>query len=125
MLTDDPTIRRVNRRVFSADVPTDVISIAYPPLPGDPGQYSADVVVNVQRAVDYVAGQSAIRRDRMRKRRWTADSELALYIAHGIDHLTGADDAAYADRRRMRGRELRWLRKASEAGLLQGLIKRT
>ena len=40
---------------------------------------------------------------------WSAGHELALYIAHGLDHLSGADDATYEGYRTMRRRELRWL----------------
>ncbi|MBQ3810327.1 MAG: hypothetical protein II839_05855, partial [Kiritimatiellae bacterium] len=41
--------------------------------------------------------------------RWNADAELALYLAHGFDHLAGSDDATAAGYRAMRRRELRWL----------------
>ena len=45
--------------------------------------------------------------------------ELALYLAHGLDHLAGRDDAAPAERRAMRRRENGWL--AAEAGAWAGL----
>ena len=35
--------------------------------------------------------------------------ELALYLAHGLDHLAGADDDVPARRRAMRRRETAWL----------------
>jgi ssRNA-specific RNase YbeY (16S rRNA maturation enzyme) len=38
-----------------------------------------------------------------------ADAELALYIAHGFDHLSGADDNTPARRAAMRRTEMRWL----------------
>ena len=42
--------------------------------------------------------------------------ELALYIAHGCDHLAGEDDTTPAQRQRMRKRELRWLREVQKHG---------
>ena len=49
----------------------------------------------------------------------TADRELALYLAHGCDHLTGADDATPAGRARMRRRELGWLRELALTRLIR------
>jgi ssRNA-specific RNase YbeY (16S rRNA maturation enzyme) len=37
------------------------------------------------------------------------NAELALYIAHGFDHLSGADDDTPARRAAMRRTEMRWL----------------
>jgi len=52
------------------------------------------------------------------------DRELALYLAHGCDHLAGADDATPRQRAAMRRRELRWLRAAAHADLLMGLFSK-
>lgn len=73
--------------------------------------HSAEVFVNVERAV--LLGESS--------KKWSASKELALYIAHGCDHLiTGEDDAQADERKRMRGRELRWLKEIDEADELFG-----
>ena len=59
----------------------------------------------------YVMGKAA-RRVAHRWRGWSPDNELLLYVAHGMDHLSGADDADDADDAgymRMRRRELRWM----------------
>lgn len=101
ILTDDAAMREANSRTFGKAGTTDVISCRYEPLPGEKGG-AADIFVNVQRA----------REEGGRRPRWSADRELALYLAHGIDHLSGADDATPAQRQRMRRRELGWLRKA-------------
>ena len=45
-----------------------------------------------------------------------------VVIAHGIDHLSGADDATPRERRRMHRRELRWLERAHQLGLLGTLL---
>ena len=92
------------------DEVTDVLSFDYAPLPGETDTPSAEIVVNVERA------------RRVGPRYGGVDRELALYIAHGCNHLTGADDSTIRDRERMRRRERRWLTAARENGLLEGLI---
>ena len=53
---------------------------------------------------------------------WGASSELGLYIAHGCDHLSGAEDYDRPGRERMRRRELRWLQQARAGGLLEDMV---
>lgn len=111
MLTDDDGIRAVNSALFDRHRPTDVISIAYASGPHAGGQ-SAEVFVNVERALA-VARRAA-----------RASAELALYIAHGIDHLAGAVDRTPAQRRRMLTRESAWLRRAAADGVpVDGLVQ--
>jgi rRNA maturation RNase YbeY len=104
-----------HRAVFGDDDPTDVITMTYAPMPGMDVGASGELVVNIERAVE-----EGTRRSR---NGWTPAHELALYIAHGVDHLTGADDANPADRRRMRARELTWVRSAERRGLLRNLLR--
>jgi rRNA maturation RNase YbeY len=110
VLTDDTKMRRVNRGTFGRDETTDVISCSYTPIPGatDPG---ADVFINVEQAVSLGTGRGG----------WSPSRELALYLAHGIDHLAGAEDRNAVERRRMRTRELRWLREAGK-DRIDGLV---
>ena len=100
-LLDDAGIAPVNAAVMAHDGPTDVITQRYEPVPGEPSGLIGELFVNVEQA----------RRAAPRRAGWSADRELALYLAHGFDHLTGADDRAPADRARMRRRELGWLRR--------------
>jgi len=109
-LTNDSGIHAVNRTFLNHDYPTDVISFSYKPMPGESGAISGEIVVNVELAI------------RLGKHFKGAERELALYIAHGCDHLTGADDATGSQRRRMRARELRWVKAAEKQGLLEGLL---
>ncbi|MDD4101852.1 MAG: rRNA maturation RNase YbeY [Kiritimatiellae bacterium] len=102
-LLDNAGIVPVNQAVMRHAEATDVITQRYEPLPGEPAGLIGEIFVNVERAC----------RAAPRRRGWSADRELALYLAHGIDHLTGADDRAPAGRARMRRRELAWLRKLS------------
>ena len=112
VLNSDSGIRSVNRTFLNHDYPTDVISFSYRPVPGEVESISGEIVVNVELAI------------RLGKRFKGAERELALYIAHGCDHLAGADDATGPQRRRMRARELRWVSDAAKKGLLEGLLKR-
>jgi len=87
---------------------TDVLSFAYAPLPPLTA-WQGEVIVNLDRA--RAAGP---------RHRGIA-YELALYIAHGCQHLSGADDATPAQRRTMRRIETAWLREAEEDGLISSL----
>jgi len=109
---DDKAITTVNEACFGLSTPTDVIVCRYDPLPGTTDCPSADIFVSIDRAV--AEGTTRARRGYG----WSVDKELALYLAHGCDHLTGADDRTAEERRRMRSRELRWLQQAERAGLL-------
>jgi rRNA maturation RNase YbeY len=111
LLTDDAGIVTANRAVFGRDYVTDVISLAYPPLPGESGG-AGELIINVE-----LAGREGARRA------GGQEHELALYLAHGCDHLAGADDATPRQRAAMRRRELRWLRAATRAKLLKGLTR--
>ena len=110
VLMDDSGMMRINRLYLDRAGATDVISFYCPPGPGRPGVCGGEIFVNVQRAME--AG----------KKRWGAQRELALYIAHGCDHVTGASDRSQSGRARMRRRELRWLRAAAKDKLLNSLL---
>lgn len=112
VLMDDVSIAAVNEACFGRFSPTDVISCRYDAIPGVPVDEgdSAEIFVNVERAVAEGSTRSGSR--------WSVSKELALYMAHGCDHLTGASDHTAAERQRMRARELRWLRSAERYGLL-------
>ena len=109
VLTDDAGIADLNERFLQHKGPTDVISFTLDPVPGERGA-SGEIYVNVQRAVQRATG------------RWPASKELALYIAHGIDHLGGASDHTARLGARMRRRELQWLKRAEEAHVSLRLI---
>jgi rRNA maturation RNase YbeY len=98
VLVGDREMPEAKARVFGLRVQTDVISLRYAPVPGGPPGGEAEIVVNVERA-----------RQAGAKRPGGEAKELALYIAHGIDHLAGADDATAPERKAMRRRELAWL----------------
>ena len=116
VLVDDAGMEPFNRRLFNKNDTTDVISQCYAPIPGDDSLWTADVIVNVETAVDMGTGK------KHGGSSWDVQREIALYIAHGCDHLSGAEDSDEKGRARMRSRELRWLNQADSEGLLKGLL---
>lgn len=104
VLVDDAAMPGCKERVFGVRRQTDVISLAYEAVPGiQPA--TAELVVNAERALQEGARHPG-----------GAARELALYVAHGLDHLSGRDDDTPARRRSMRRRETRWLEAEGEAG---------
>jgi probable rRNA maturation factor len=101
VLVDDKESRAINKAHLGHDYATDVISFNFDPIPGDPATGTCgEIIVNVEQA------------HRLGRRYGGTARELALYIAHGCDHLSGENDKTPAQRQRMRKRELRWLREA-------------
>jgi len=99
ILQNDAFSAETHRAINGAEGPTDVTTQRYDAMPGEaPGVYG-ELYVNVDHA----------RRAAPRRRGWSIARELLLYIAHGMDHLSGADDLSSADYARMRRRELGWI----------------
>jgi len=99
VIVDDVQSQKINNMHLQHDYPTDVITYTLPPIPGE-NTFSGEIIVNAQ----YAARQAT--------KNFPFSKELALYIAHGFDHLSGADDKSQAEQKKMRRRELRWLREA-------------
>jgi len=115
LLTDE-SIAPVNQAIMNHEGATDVITQRYDICPGEPEGLIGELFINVQRACTIP-----------RTKGWTKQHELALYLAHGFDHLTGADDATAKERAAMRRRERRWLELTRDyiSGLLRGRTSRT
>jgi ssRNA-specific RNase YbeY (16S rRNA maturation enzyme) len=100
VLQDDAASDAAHQAVMGVAGATDVITQAYDPMPGEePGVYG-ELYVNCRRALAAAP----------RRKGWSPAKELLLYVAHGMDHLSGADDLLPQDCRRMRRRELQWLK---------------
>lgn len=100
ILQNDARSAEVHLAINGVAGATDVVTQRYDALPGEaPGVYG-ELYVNADQAL----------RAAPRRRGWSAAKELLLYVAHGMDHLSGADDAEPADYARMRRRELAWLK---------------
>jgi rRNA maturation RNase YbeY len=110
VLVDDEGITQANREYFGKNRPTDVISFRYDPVPGEDTVCSGDLLVNVDRVVQEGTARGNL------------NYELALYIAHGFDHLSGADDDTPEKRKKMRATETAWLHKADKDNLIDGLL---
>jgi len=97
-VTDDETVRALNRRYRREDAPTDVLSFSleeragFPPAAGP--RPLGEVVISYQtaRRQGDAAGHSV-------------DDELAHLLTHGILHLLGYDHERPAEAREMRARE--------------------
>ena len=111
LITDDTGICTANQAYMEHNEATDVVSIAFAPLPGQTA-LCGEIIVNAQRA-----------EAEAHRAHWSTALELSLYIAHGCDHITGEDDATPEQRARMRRRELRWLRKPQIRELATSIIR--
>lgn len=94
IFTDDASMAEINQAVVNHEGPTDVITQKYDPLPGEPAGLCGEIYINLDEAA----------------RHPDPEKEILLYLAHGCDHLSGADDVSPAERRTMRRRELGWIR---------------
>ena len=100
ILQDDAFSAEVHEAINGAKGPTDVITQRYDAMPGEAEGIYGELYVNVDQAL----------RAAPKRRGWSPAKELLLYVAHGMDHLSGADDLKPRDYDRMRRRELGWLR---------------
>ena len=98
-LQDDEGSDAAHRAVMGIKGATDVITQGYDAMPPEPEGVYGELFVNCDRAKSAAP----------KRRGWSPTEELLLYIAHGMDHLSGADDHAPKDYARMRRRELGWL----------------
>ena len=99
VLQDDAFSAEVHLAINGAEGPTDVITQRYDAMPGEAEGVYGELYVNVDQAL----------RVAPKRRGWSPAKELLLYVAHGMDHLSGADDLKPRDYDRMRRRELKWL----------------
>jgi len=99
ILQRDAGSAEVHLAINGAEGATDVVTQGYDAMPGEPDGVYGELYVNVDQARRYPG----------KCRGWSAAKELLLYVAHGMDHLSGADDREPADYARMRRRELGWL----------------
>ena len=83
----DEAIRKINNQFRKQDSPTDVVSFD---LSDKATAKMFEVVVNGQQAQQQARGRGH-----------NAESELALYVVHGLLHNLGFDDATRQDAREM------------------------
>ena len=100
-LVGDEESGAMHRAIMGIAGATDVITQAYDAIPPEAPGLCGELFVNVDQAL----------RAAPRRRGWSPAKELLLYIAHGMDHLSGADDHDSAGYMSMRRRELAWIRR--------------
>ena len=100
ILQDDRASDEAHRAILSVAGETDVITQRYEAIPPEPDGIYGELYVNCDRAL----------RAAPHRKNWSCAKELLLYVAHGMDHLSGADDHSPRDYACMRRRELKWLR---------------
>jgi len=103
VLQDDESSAEAHEAIMDVSGATDVITQGYDAMPGEDEGVYGELYVNGDQAVCVAP----------KRKGWSAAQELLLYVAHGMDHLSGADDHAPADYARMRRRELKWLKEFS------------
>ncbi len=93
---DNETIHGINKRFLEHDEPTDVITF---PL-SSPGakKLEGELVIGVEIAIEQA-----------RERGHAVDTELCLYVIHGLLHLCGYDDVKPRDAAEMRAKEREYL----------------
>ena len=99
-LVRDVVSNEMHRAIMGIEGATDVITQAYDAIPPEEPGIFGELIVNTDQA----------RRAAPKRRGWNIARELLLYVAHGMDHLSGADDHSEHDYQTMRRRELSWLR---------------
>lgn len=98
-LVDDAGSDEIHRAIMGIEGATDVVTQAYDSIPPEPDGVYGELFVNFDQAV----------RSAPKRKGWSQVKELLLYVAHGMDHLSGADDFSEKDYRAMRRRELGWV----------------
>lgn len=105
LLTDDASLRRLNRNFRGKDKATDVLSF---PAVKNPGGHAGDLAISLDTAARQAAAFGHSLRD-----------EVRILMLHGLLHLSGMDHETDAGEMAARERELR-----SELRLPVTLIER-
>ena len=106
-VVDNPTIHRLNRDHLQHDYPTDVISFQLdwshadrnqPPGTATDRSKDARIEGEIVASVEYAQAEALAHG-------WTVQSELTLYVIHGMLHICGYDDLTPTEKQMMRARE--------------------
>lgn len=108
-VVDDAAIHRVNRDYLQHDYPTDVISFLLDSGDADPRSFSASLKKKGRGFGKWLHGDVILSGDTAHREAgeygWEPQSEVCLYLVHGLLHLCGYDDLSDAEQSIMRGRE--------------------
>ena len=108
-VVDDPAIHKVNRDYLQHDYPTDVISFLLDSGTSDPPTVLPIDVQSRRGAGQWLHGDVILSADtaqrEAREYGWEPQSEICLYLVHGLLHLCGYDDLTDEEHAMMRTRE--------------------
>ena len=96
LLSDDATLRQLNREYRGKNSPTDVLSFPAIQLDGVPQPIAGDLAISIDTA-----------RRQAKTHRHTLQLELKILILHGLLHLAGFDHETDSGEMRERESELR------------------
>lgn len=105
VLADHATVHELNREWLGHDYETDVVSFVLDEDARARGALDGEVYVDLDTAAERAPDFGA-----------TMEAEALRYVAHGLLHLAGHDDATDAERAAMRALEDRYLAAAGVAG---------
>lgn len=100
-LGDDRESDEMHQAIMNIAGATDVITQAYDAIPPEKPGIFGELFVNTDQAL----------REAAKRKKQSPKKELLLYVAHGMDHLSGADDHSEKGYLAMRRRELNWIKK--------------
>lgn len=102
VLCDDATIQALNHQFLGHDYPTDVLSFPLNAVTPEGARLLGEIIISVETA-----------ERNARRYRQPLEQELLRLVIHGTLHLLGYDDSTPDNRRRMRRKELAYLRKVT------------
>ncbi|MER3501024.1 MAG: rRNA maturation RNase YbeY [Candidatus Fervidibacterota bacterium] len=105
VLCDDETIHDLNRQFLRHDYPTDVLSFVLGETLADDGsiRWHGEIIISVDTAARHA-----------HRFRHPLERELLHLAIHGTLHLLGYNDATPQQRRRMRRKELAYLKQLDD-----------
>lgn len=95
IIVDDDGCAPINETAVGHSGPTDVITLFYPAIPGDVTGDTSEIILNAECA--------------LQQKPEAPLDELAFYLAHAFNHLSGHNDDTPSKRTAMHRRERRWL----------------
>ena len=108
-VVDDPAIHKVNRDYLQHDYPTDVISFLLDSGTADPPAILPIDVESRRGAGRWLHGDVILSAETAEREAseygWEPQSEICLYLVHGLLHLCGYDDLTDEEQAIMRTRE--------------------
>ncbi len=117
VITDDETVRELNRRYLGRDEPTDVLS--FPLAEASTRTEAAEPFVDPPDGVNHL-GEVMISyptaEEQAREQGHGVDREIAHLVVHGLLHLLGHDHQEPEEERRMRSLEEEFLAASGNSG---------